>query len=651
MDIELEKSDQAIALFRNILNLLSASSEEYFFLWDISGRRVYFSENVRFKYAFLEKGSYCSFDEWSKQVYPRDLPALLHDLNEIRAGKKDVHEMEYRVFNRSGEIVWIRCRGSCYRDTDGTPLWVVGRISDAAPAQRTDLLTGAFNLDTLREDIDRLLAEGTDGYLLLAGVDDLKAINLKNGRTYGDQLLKRVVQSMEETTDGERRIYRMNGDCFALLFPGADQAHVEEAFAQTRRRLSGQCTLSGGAVPLRTYQVPDAGTLYQYAENALDRAKAQGKNTLWFFSAEDYEKDLAALELREELEESVRNGLAGFSIFYQPQVSSGSYSLRGAEALLRFRSPRRGDVSPTEVVPILEDSRLICSVGLWVLRTALDQCRQWRRAIPEFSISVNMSNTQQCEADIADRVLEVLRSSGLPGNALIVEVTEDKQLLDYPALNEIFRLWKLSGIQISVDDFGTGYSSLGRLQAMDVDEVKIDRCFVSGIQNSVYNYRLLANMIELADASSIRVCCEGVETPEELAALEELHPQLLQGFLFSRPLPPDQFEALYFQRDSQAYLQRQARETTLRQPLPTPEVCSDEFPEDELVQSILAAENDIFYISDLDTYELYYLNPAGQKLFGTRDYRGKKCHKVLHGRDEPCPVCPNKVLKPDDYLI
>lgn len=655
MDTALDRNDQSMAQFRNILNLLSASSEDYFFLWDITSEQVYFTENVRPKYALLDKGDCCSFKEWSSIVCPQDLPALLEDLKEIRNGKKDDHDMVYRVLNRSGEIVWINCRGRCYRDDSGTPLWMVGRISDTVPAQRADGLTGAYSLDILRKDMETLLRDAVDGYLLLVDVDGLKAINLKSGRTCGDHLLRRVAQSLEESTDGERRIYRMNGDCFAVLLSGAEQADVRGVFEQTCKRLSGQCTLSGGAVPFRTYMVPDTGTLFQYAENALDQAKAQGKNNLWFFSAEDYEKDLATLELREELEESVRQSFQGFSLHYQPQVASGTYQLKGAEALLRFHSPRRGDVSPTEFIPILEESRLICSVGLWVLRTALAQCRQWRRSIPDFSISVNMSYTQLCEADIATHVLDALRESGLPGRALIVEVTEDKQLLDYTALNEIFQQWKISGIQISVDDFGTGYSSLGRLQAMEVDEVKIDRCFVSGIQRSAYNYRLLSNMIELADASQIRVCCEGVETPEELAVLEELHPKLLQGFLFSRPLPTEEFDALYFRSDSDAFRRREEREQALRghrlPPAAVQAVPIEEWPEDELVKGILAAENDIFYISDLETCELYYLNPAGQKLFGARDYRGKKCYKVLHGWDEPCPFCTNKVLKPDDFFI
>ena len=652
MDMELEQSGQTITLFRNILNLLSVSSEEYFFLWEIASGQVYFSQNVRGKYNLMTRGDSCSFAEWSGIVYSRDLPALLRDLQEIRSGRKDSHDMSYRVYNRSGQIVRITCRGHSYRDDTGRPLWMVGRICDSLPEQAADRLTGAYSLDALREDIEGVLTGSADGHLLLVDVDDLRAINLKNGRDQGDQLLKRVVQSLEETTDGERRIYRMNGDCFAVLLSGASQADVAEIFQQTRRRLSGQCTLSGGAVSFRTYMVPDAGTLYQYAESALDRAKAQGRDNLWFFSAEDYEKDLATLELREELEEAARRNFQGFSLVYQPQVSSGTYQLRGAEALLRFRSPRRGEVMPGEFIPILEETRLICSVGLWVLRAALDQCRRWRQNVPDFSISVNMSYTQLCQPDIADRVLEVLRDSGLPGSALIVEVTEDKQLLDYPALNEIFRQWKLAGIQISVDDFGTGYSSLGRLQAMAVDEIKIDRCFVSGIQRSAYNYRLLSNVIELADSNQIRVCCEGVESEAELAVLEELHPQLLQGFLFSRPLPPEAFGELYFLPCTDAFRRREEREQALRDRLhPAQPVSFGEWPENELVKAILAAENDIFYISDPETYELYYLNPAGQKLFGARDYRGKKCFKVLHGWDEPCPFCTNKMLKPDDFFI
>lgn len=156
---------------------------------------------------------------------------------------------------------------------------------------------------------------------------------------------------MEEATDGERRIYRTNGDCFAVLFPGGEQADVEGAFDQIRRRLSGRCTLSGRRRSLPHLSGAGRRDAVPVRGKRLGPAKAQGKNTLWFFSAEDYEKDLAALELREELEDAIEQDFAGFSLFYQPQVASGTYQLCGAEALLRFRSPRRGDVSPVEFTP------------------------------------------------------------------------------------------------------------------------------------------------------------------------------------------------------------------------------------------------------------------------------------------------------------
>ena len=652
MEFEMSAAN-AVATYRGILDFLGESSDDYFFLWDFSAGRIYFSENIRREYALCNEGeAFCTIEDWKKIVYPQDLPGLEQTLGQLEAGESLVHNAEYRVVNRVGEVVWISCRGRGHAGPNGSLEWMIGRVSERILEAKTDRLTGAFNMDVLKQELSRVLSTRQEGYLLLVGVDNLKSINLKNGRECGDGVLKRVAESLEVVTGGTSRIYRVNGDCFAVSLPNRSAQEVEAVFAKTRQRLDGQCTLSGGSVPFQRYHIPDAGTLYQYAENSLDNAKAQGKNTLWFFSADDYEKDLAALELKEELQKSVQNGFQGFSLVYQPQVFSHSYHLHGAEALLRYQSSRRGQISPLEFVPILEQSKLICQVGRWVLESALAQCHHWRKQIPDFCISVNMSYTQLCETGIVEYVRRAVRESGLPGNALTIEVTESMQLQDYPYLNEIFRQWKRLGIQISVDDFGTGYSSLGRLQGMDVDEIKIDRCFVSNIQDSAYNYRLLSNMLELANTSQIRVCCEGVETQEELAVLEELHPTLLQGFWFSRPCDPQTLEDLYFHESSALYQQRLAREERFRgsrHSVDAPVIV--DWQDGEIVQAIMEAENDIFYVSDLETYEMYYLNPAGCKLFGIQNYRGKKCYKVLQGLDEPCSFCTNQCLKPDGFYI
>lgn len=645
--------EDVLPAYRSILRFMSESTDDYFFLWDSESGDLYFPESMCEKYNIMQKGmDHCRLEAWYAITYPKDLPALMEDVRRLQTGEKDVHDIDYRIVNRTGEIVWINSCGKMQKGPDGKPKWLIGRVSDTAVEHRSDRLTGAFSMDLLKEEIDELLKTEQDGYLLLLDVDDQKSINLKYGQDFGDQVLKLVAESLEIATGSNRRIYRMNGDCFAVNLLGEDARQVMDIFQQLRFRLEGKCTLSGGCVPFHTYKVPDAGTVFQYAENSLDYAKNHGKDVLRFFSAEDYEKDLAALELKADLQKSVQDGFKGFYLCYQPQVFSHSYRLHGAEALLRYVSPRRGNVSPVEFVPILEESKLICPVGQWVLKTALEQCRKWREYIPEFCVSVNMSYAQLCEEDITDTVLDALRESGLPGNALTVEITEGMQLLNYSNLNQMFRQWKQFGITVSIDDFGTGYSSLGWLKEMEVDEIKIDRCFVSNIQHSAYNFRLLGNMIELAESSQIRVCCEGIETTEELAALEELRPGLLQGFLFSKPCQTWQFENAYIDRTNQEYQDREQREKMYRQLVFGYEKTSaSEWPEEEVVQAIMEAENDVFYVSDLETYELYYLNPAGQKIMGVRDYRGKKCYKVLQGMDEPCPFCTNKYLKADDFYI
>ena len=652
MDREL-KMENVLSVYRSILNFLSESSDDYFFLLDITNERVYLPPSMGENYGIAPDGSgSCTLEAWYRITHPQDLPALKASIQRMRSGELCVQDAEYRIINRYGKVVWISCRGKVHQDGDGAPVWMIGRVSDTVAQRKTDRLTGAFNMDVLKEALGQILEREQDGYLLLVDVDDLKSINLKNGQEMGDRVLKQVAEALEAATGGEQRIYRMNGDCFAVNLPGKSAQAVKQIFEQLRLRLEGSCTLSAGCVPFQTYKVPDAGTIFQYAENSVDYAKANGKNTLWFFSADDYEKDLAALELKEDLNKSVQNGFEGFSLCYQPQVHSHSFRLHGAEALLRYRSPRRGNVSPAEFVPILEKTKLICSVGMWAMKTALDQCRRWREHIPEFCVSVNMSYIQLCEEDITEKILEALKDSGLPGSALTVEITEGVQLLNYSHLNDIFRRWKQRGIAISIDDFGTGYSSLSWLKEMESDEIKIDRCFVSNIQHSAYNYRLLSNMISLAESSQIRVCCEGIETTEELAVLEELRPGLLQGFLFSRPCDAEKFEELYIRSESYAFRAREAREEGYRRSVHNYDMVPiSEWPEEEVIQAIMDAESDIYYVSDLETYELYYLNPAGQKLMGLRDYHGKKCYKALQGRDEPCPFCTNKYLKTDDFYV
>ena len=648
-----EKDQEIIQTQLEILRFLSESTDDYLFSWSFQSDRIYFPSPIWKRYALMEPGqTVCTVEDWYKAVYEKDLPMLQAEFERLRRGEIKKHNMEYRLVDREGNRVWISCRGQCQMDKSGHPLRMIGRISDTALAGEVDALTGAFTSARLQKDIKRILDRGTPGFLLLLGIDNLKNINIRHGRDYGNHTLQTVADTLEKCVNTGQRIYRVNGDCFAINLPTPDLQDVEAFYEQVRERLKVHCTVSAGAVAYHNHPNEDSSSLYQYAEDALDKAKRMGKDTLSFFSQKDYEEKLYTIELQEEIHQSIQNGFEGFYICYQPQIHSRSYDIFGAEALLRFNSPTRGAVSPQEFIPILEQSGMICQVGLWVLETALQQCLVWRKAIPQMHISVNISYVQLAQKNISKLVLETVEKSGLPGEALTLEVTESMQLQDYSLFNKIFYQWKQAGIEISVDDFGTGYSSLSYLKGMEVDEIKIDRCFVSGIQHSAYNYRLLSNMIELAHSSQIRVCCEGVESQEELATLEKLHPDLLQGFLFHKPYTAEQFEACFIQKGSAAYTSRVRLQKALRGFQWNP----GSFPTDivstpETLKTVLDAMDEVIYVSDLVTYELYYLNPAGRRLTGVYDYQGQKCYKVLQGKDDPCEFCTNDCLKRDSFYI
>ena len=477
--------DHVFKFYLETLSFLHKSFDDYFYLLDFTTDRIYFFGDIAEKYdVFHESTEYSTVAEWCRIVYPRDLARLVEDLNQVRNGEQLTHSMEYRLLDKGGDLVWISCSGKALCDHEGNVSWMLGRVSDSAWSNRVDELTGTLLFDTLRAETDKILEEDRTGFFLVIGIDDLKKINMKNGRDFGDEVLCRVAAAVEEQTNRQHNVYRINGDCFAVNLPNYKREDVQDIFEGIQKLVTDYCTVSGGCVPYREYHIPDSGSLCQYAERTLELGKSQGKNVLKFFSTDDYEKELESLELREELMNAVKNSFTGFSVCYQPQVHPVDFSLFGAEALLRFTSPTRGVVSPVEFIPILEQSGLICSVGLWILEQALLQCKVWRKYHSDFHISVNVSYTQLQDRDLANQFLWVLKKSGLPGDALTLEVTESMELHDYPELNGLFAQLKMVGVEISVDDFGTGYSSLSRLKELDIDEIKIDRCFVTDIQNS-----------------------------------------------------------------------------------------------------------------------------------------------------------------------
>ncbi len=637
-------------IYIQTIQFLDKSTDDYLYLYDFVNGRLYFTDKISEKYPLILDKDGIPIEEWQKVVYSRDVDQLSKNLKDIEAGISEDHNMEYRLIDREGNKVWINCRGNVLKDKSGHPAFLMGSISESAVKHMVDTLTGLWNFEKFTEDMNKS-PEEDEGYFMVLGVDNFRDINMKNGRTFGNHLLKMISEILENHSDGTMRLYRLDGDQFAIDFLRKKSEDVTEFYDIVKTELENYCTISAGVVQYSVTDRKDGVMVYQYAENALNRAKKAGKNMMLFFSSEDYQKNLDKIALQNELRDAVMNDFRGFFLCYQPQIDNRTFTVYGAEALLRFESPTKGVVSPAEFIPLLEQSRLICRVGEWVLQTAARQCLEWRNHIPEFHMSVNISYVQLRQEDIAARILDILDATGLPGNALTLEVTESMQLQDYSYFNKIFYEWKRRGVKIAIDDFGTGYSSLSYLKSIDIDETKIDRCFVTRIQCNAYNYRLLNNMIELAHCAQIQVCCEGVETEEELAALQELHPDVLQGFLFAKPYKKEEFEKIYFQKNSQEYKERIKKEHHFRYMNKNENIeLLKALRKDEIV-NIVENMEEIIYVSNKDTRELYYMNAAGRKLTGIYDYKGQNCYKVLHDQDQPCEDCAGRHLKRNEFSV
>ena len=269
--------DKDFLAYYNILNFLTDSTGDYFFLLDVAGEKLYIPKQLHKTLALPNTDAdYCTLPEWFGIVWPQDFARLQEGLVHALSGISADYDAEYRVMDRTGSLLWVNFRGKVHFSSSGHPQWMMGRLTILPSHSKADHLTGAFHMDVLQEEIKQLLESGQDGFLLVLDVDDQQAINLKYGQTYGDQLLKQVADSLEAATGGSQRIYRMDGDSFAVNLPGRSSGEVREVFEQLQVRLRNQCTLSGGCVPYQTYRVPDEGVLYQYAETAVFRTRPTG---------------------------------------------------------------------------------------------------------------------------------------------------------------------------------------------------------------------------------------------------------------------------------------------------------------------------------------------------------------------------------------
>ncbi len=387
--------------------------------------------------------------------------------------------------------------------------------------------------------------------LMLIDLDRFKEVNDSLGHDTGDILLieaaRRIISCVRESDI----VARLGGDEFTVILPNLDDTESIERIAKTIiHKLAEPFKLGADeafisasvGVTLFPDDASELDVLFKNADQAMYAAKNAGRNRFSHFTP-----DLrVAAEKRLRLTSDLRAALPGgqFRVYYQPIVDLATGEIYKAEALIRWQHPERGTISPLDFIPLTEDTGLIVPIGDWVFKEAVHQARQWRgRFHPCFQISVNMSPMQiRQESLVCIQWSEYLIREGMPGQSVAIEITEGL-LLD-AELNEKLLTFRDAGIRISIGDFGTGYSSLAYLKRFDIDYLKIDRSFVQNLGFDGDNQALCEAMVMLAHKLGIKVIAEGVETTEQRDFLIKVGCDFAQGFLYSEPVPPDQFEAL-----------------------------------------------------------------------------------------------------------
>ncbi|HEK0909449.1 TPA: EAL domain-containing protein [Pseudomonas putida] len=393
--------------------------------------------------------------------------------------------------------------------------------------------------------------------LMFLDLDRFKPINDSLGHAAGDRMLKDMAERLLACVDEDDTVARMGGDEFTLLLQSRTSRemalnraiHVAENILASLVRpfvLESReffVTASIG-IALSPQDGNELSQLMKNADTAMYHAKERGKNNFQFYQADMNASALERLELESDLRHALEQN--EFILYYQPQFSGDGKRLTGAEALLRWRHPRRGLVPPGDFIPVIEELGLVVDVGDWVLREASRQLKAWHKAkvrVPK--VSVNISARQFSDGQLGKRIANILEETSLPPACLELELTESILMREVNEAMQILDSLKNLGLSIAVDDFGTGYSSLNYLKQFPIDVLKIDRTFVDGLPEGEQDAQIARAIIAMAHSLNLAVIAEGVETHEQLEFLREHGCDEVQGYLFGRPMPANQFEAQF----------------------------------------------------------------------------------------------------------
>lgn len=408
-----------------------------------------------------------------------------------------------------------------------------------------DSLTGLPNRNKLHSDFEEMRSNaGSEGLaLFFVDLDKFKLINDSMGHKIGDLVLQRIAEQLKAVLGKGNSAYRFGGDEFIVLVNHAKEQHLKFVARQTLLKLAKpfeigdkkiEMTASIG-VSLYPRDGNDLLALIKHADIAMYEAKASGRNKYRFFDAESKELLNKKIKLELDLKQAVQN--KAFELYYQPQIDLETGEIFGYEALLRWKHPEWGMISPLVFIPIAEETGIIQQLGEFVLQKACETNKKWQEHRPNLRVAVNVS-VKQLNDEFVHKVASILRGTGLKPEYLELEITES--VTQQTDSIELIRRLKGLGVKIAMDDFGTGYSCLSVLKSLPIDYLKLDRSFVNDVAADSITNSIIETIIVMGHQMGIKVIAEGVENEIQYETLKKLGCDILQGYYISVPLPEDQ---------------------------------------------------------------------------------------------------------------
>ncbi|MEG0548397.1 MAG: EAL domain-containing protein [Coprobacillus sp.] len=412
-----------------------------------------------------------------------------------------------------------------------------------------NMLLGLADNSSFYECLKAITEQNEVWSIMTFSIDDFKHFNDMFSYSFGNKILDSFADEIMSTLPIDVELFRLDGNSFGIIAYNTSDFLTDlylkiNDLAHSSRNIDGldiSFSISAGIC-----EYPKDGDnhdiLYRNSRIALSYAKKKIQNKFVYYQEEMAEKEERDMILLEDLRYSIDHNFEGFSLVYQPIVYAKDKTLFGCEALLRYRSPSFTEgLSPFVFIPILENSGLILEVGKWIIDTAFQQCAIWRKMMPDFEMNINVSARQFDQDDFPDYVLSTLHKHNLNPQAITLELTESEPA-QFEFVNKAFYILRKHGIKTAFDDFGTGYASLDIFRSISGDELKIDRSFLERITYDVTDQILLQYIIEMCHTMNIKSCIEGIENTETENIISQLNPDLLQGYLYSRPISSQEFE-------------------------------------------------------------------------------------------------------------